>query len=93
VSVIYKSVLFGVFELLFGVLKQVVEGLVHKKNWIEILHGLTELGMYEILARMIMLIIAFIPFFAFWEIGRVFGFTKLSMLFFSKQSETPSPGK
>ena len=31
-----------------------------------------------------MLIVAFIPFFAFCELGRVLGMKKLSALFFSK---------
>jgi len=43
----------------------------------------------ELLARVIMLIIAFVPFFAFWEIGRVLGPRKLSALFFSRR-ETPA---
>ena len=90
VSVIYKSALFGVFVILFGILEHVVEGLVHKKDWTSILHGLTDIGTYELLARMIMLIIAFIPFFAFWEIGRVLGPRKLSALFFSKRAATAS---
>jgi len=86
VSVIYKSVLFGVFVFLFGVLEHVVDGLLHKKDWTSILHGLTDIGLYELLARMIMLIIAFVPFFAFWEIGRVLGPHKLSAIFFSKRA-------
>ena len=89
VSTLYKSALFGVFVFLFGVLEHVVEGLYHKKDWAAILHGLTELGMYELLARVLMLIIAFIPFFAFWEIGRVLGPRKLSALFFSRR-EAPA---
>jgi len=89
VSTFYKSALFGVFVFLFGVLEHVVEGLYHKKDWAAILHGLTELGMYELLARVVMLIIAFIPFFAFWEIGRVLGPRKVSALFFSGR-KTPA---
>src|SRR5262249_17494456 len=84
VSTLFKSALFGVLVFLFGVLEHVVEGLYHKKAWVAILHGLTELGMYELLARVIMLIIAFVPFFAFWEIGRALGPGKLSALFFSR---------
>jgi len=90
-SVLYKSALFGAFVFLFGILERVVEGLFHKEDWASILRHLTDLGMYEILARVIMLIIAFVPFFAFWEIGRVLGPGKLSALFFSRQSENPLP--
>ena len=90
-SVIFKSVLFGLLVALFGVLEHVVEGLVHKEDWASILRHLGDLGMYEILARVIMLIVAFVPFFAFWEIGRVIGPRKIAALFFSKQEQTRSP--
>jgi len=42
-SVVYKSILFGVFVLLFGILEHLVEGLVHKKDWASILHSFTDL--------------------------------------------------
>ena len=89
VPALYKSILFGVFVFLFGVLEHVVEGWFHKMDWAAIVHGLTELGMYELLARVVMLIVAFVPFFAFWEIGRVLGPRKLTALFFSRR-ETPA---
>ena len=89
VSVIGKSILFGALVLLFGILEHVVEGLLHKADPQEILHSLVELGIYELLARMLMMIVAFVPFFAFWEIGRVIGPRKLSTLFFSKQATAP----
>ena len=89
-SVVYKSALFGVFVMLFGVLEHVVEGLFQKKDAYAILHGMTEIGMYELLARVVMLIMAFIPFFAFWELGRVLGPHKLSALFFSRRTSENS---
>jgi len=91
-SVIYKSVLFGLFVALFSILEHVVEGLFHREDFAAILRHLTDIGIYEILARVIMMIVAFIPFFAFWEIGRVFGPNKLFALFFSRRSEISSPG-
>jgi hypothetical protein len=57
--------------------------LFHKQDANAILHGMIEIGMYELLARVVMLFMAFIPFFAFWELGRVLGPHKLSALFFS----------
>jgi len=50
---------------------------------------LGELGAYELGARSLMLIVAFIPFFAFWEIGRVLGAQKLAAMFFAKR-EAPA---
>ena len=89
VSVIYKSALFGVFVMLFGVLEHVIEGLFHKKNASDILRGMMDIGMDELLARVVILIIAFVPFFAFWELRRVLGPRRLSALFFSKRETLP----
>lgn len=81
-SVLYKSVVFGVFVLLFGILERVVEAWIHKTGWAGVERGLTELGLYELLARVVMLMIALVPFFAVREIGRALGRKKLSELFF-----------
>jgi hypothetical protein len=85
VSVIYKSIAFGALVLAFSLLEHVVEGLYHKQDLAGILHDITKLGLYEPLARMLMLIVAFIPFFAFWELGRVLGFRRLAALFLSRK--------
>ena len=41
-------------------------------------------GADELTARALMLIVAFVPFFAFCELGRVIGMSKLAAMFFSK---------
>lgn len=87
VPVLYRTALFGVFVMVFGVLEHVAEGLFHKKSMGDILQGMLDIGMYELLARMLMLIVAFVPFFAFWELGRALGPQKLTALFFSRKRE------
>jgi hypothetical protein len=84
-SVIVKAVIFTVLVFLFGVLEHTVEGLLHKKDWASIGRGLLDVGVHELFARMIVLFISFVPFFAFWEIGRVLGWGQLIALFFSKR--------
>ena len=76
--------------MLFGVLEHVIEGLFHRKGASDILRGMMDVGMDELLARVVMLIMAFIPFFAFWELGRVLGRRKLSELFFSRRETLPA---
>ncbi|MEX1323484.1 MAG: hypothetical protein AB1Z21_04730, partial [Synechococcaceae cyanobacterium] len=49
------------------------------------LRDLASLGVYELSARVLMLTIAFMPFFAFWEIGRVVGMQKLADMFFRRR--------
>jgi len=85
--VLYKSVFFGLLVMLFGVLEHLVGGWIHKEGLWSGLHEIAALGADEIAARALMLVVAFIPFFAFWEMGRVLGMDKLVALFFSKPKE------
>jgi hypothetical protein len=86
VPVLYKSILFGVFVLLFGIVEHLVEGWVHKQGFLGGLHDIGAIGAYELGARVLMLIVCFVPFFAFWEIGRVLGTRKLTAMFFSRRT-------
>jgi hypothetical protein len=86
VSVLYKSVIFSLFVMLFGVVEHIVEGLFHKEDARAIAHGIVSIGLYELLARTLMLIAAFVPFFAFWELGRTIGRERLMALFFSRRT-------
>jgi hypothetical protein len=85
VPVLYKSMLFGVLVILFGVVEHLVEGWFRGQGLAGGLGDIGNLGAYELGARALMLIAAFIPFFAAWEIGRVLGAQKLSALFFSRR--------
>jgi hypothetical protein len=83
VPVIYKSVLFGILVLAFAVIEHVVEGWIHGEGLLGGLRTLSETGGYELAARVVMLMVAFVPFFAFGELGRVVGTKKLAAMFFS----------
>jgi hypothetical protein len=84
VPVLYKSILFGVLVLLFGIVEHLVEGWFHKQGLAGGLREIGDLGAYELGARVLMLVLAFVPFFAFAEISRVLGAQKLAAMFFSK---------
>lgn len=84
VPVIYKSIVFGLLVALFGVVEHLVEGWFHKQGLWSGLHQIAATGANELAARALMLIVAFVPFFAFAEIGRVLGAHKLWAMFFSK---------
>jgi hypothetical protein len=83
--VLHKSIVFGLLVMLFGVVERLVEGWVHKQGLWGGLREINELGAYELGARSLMLIVAFVPFFAFWEIGRVLGAQRLGAMFFSQR--------
>lgn len=85
VPVLYKSLLFGIFVLLFGVLEHLVDGWIHERGLLGGLRDLSELSSYELGARVLMLIAAFIPFFALWEISRTLGPQTLGTMFFGKR--------
>ena len=85
VPVLYKSILFGIFVLLFGVIEHLVEGWIRRQGLLGGLHEISALGRDELGARALILIVAFVPFFAFYEIGRVIGMQKLAAMFFSKR--------
>jgi hypothetical protein len=91
VPVLYKSILFGALVLLFGIVEHVVEGWFHKQGVVGGLREIDNLGVYELGARVLMLIVAFVPFFAFSEIGRVIGPQKLAALFFAKREAVATP--
>jgi hypothetical protein len=85
IPVLIKAVIYAVFAGLFFLLEHLVEGFVHRESWAQIEHGLVRAGPDEVLARTIMVIVAFIPFFAFWETDRVLGESKLFSLFFHRR--------
>ena len=85
VPVLYKSILFAILVLLLGVVEHLVEGWFHKQGLVGGLHEIASLGGYELGARVLMLVVAFVPFFAFGEIGRALGAQKLAAMFFSKR--------
>jgi len=93
VPVIYKSLLFGLLVLLFGILEHIVEGWFHKQGLLGGLREFGEVGAYELGARVVMLMVAFVPFFAFVEIGRTLGGRKLAAMFFSKPHVPGAAGR
>jgi len=88
-SVAYKTLTFGLVVLAFGILERIVTGLFHHKTWQEIVETFVSLGIYELMARVLMMMIAFIPMFAFWELGRVVGGDKLRLYFLGGIAERP----
>lgn len=85
VPVLYKSLFFGALVFLFGILEHIVKGWFHHEGLLGGLRTLGETSAYEIGARAVMLIVAFVPFFAFAELSRVMGGHALKALFFDRR--------
>ena len=85
IAVLRKALLFGVFIAAFNLLERGVEGYFHAgHDWAGALEAIRSVGIYEMLARTLVMMIALIPFFGFVELGRVLGPGKLSALFFGR---------
>jgi hypothetical protein len=82
VPVLYKSLLFGLLVLFFGLFEHLVKGWFHKQGVLGGLSDIGELSAYELGARVVMLIVALVPFFAFSEMSRVLGAQELNGMFF-----------
>lgn len=79
---LYKSIVFTLFVGLFGLAEHTIEGLLHGKGITEGFKVFVSMGEYELLARCLIVFVAFIPFFAFEELDRVLGEGKLGKLLF-----------
>jgi hypothetical protein len=83
-KVLQSSLVYGALVAVFAVLEHVVEGMVHGKTLAASLEAFWDTGVYEILGRGLVVFVAFLPFFAFWELGSLTGETKLFDYFFKK---------
>jgi hypothetical protein len=86
IAALFKAVLYGVLVAIFAVLEHLIDGLIHGKDAAMVWQELLGLGKDEILARTLMVIVTFVPFFAFWETGRVLGEGKLLAMFFRRRA-------
>jgi hypothetical protein len=85
---LYKTVAFTLFVGVFTLIENMVKGLWQGRG---ITGGLVDYfakGPHELLAGSLVIFVAFIPFFAFKELGRVLGEEKIWALFF----RTRDPG-
>lgn len=88
-SVLRASVLYALLVGVFAILEHIVEGLVHGKTLAASFEAFLQQGVWEILGRTLVLFVAFIPFFAFWEVGRLAGDRKLFDVFFRRRVQKP----
>ena len=90
VPTVYKAIVFSIFVAIFGVVEHTTIGLLHGEGIAGGFEELMRAGKDELLARCMIMFVAFIPFFAFEELERVLGEGKLSKLFFRRRSAAES---
>jgi hypothetical protein len=79
--VLYKSFAFGVLLFVFHIVEEVIKRLVHHHPVAGVIR---DIDTDQMMARTIIVICAFIPLFAWTELGRVMGEEKLHTLFFKR---------
>jgi len=90
VPTVYKAIVFTIFVGIFGVVESTISGLLHGKGIAGGFDEFLSAGRLELLARSMVTFVAFIPFFAFEELGLVLGEGKLGKLFFRRRSAAES---
>jgi hypothetical protein len=83
---LYKSFAFIVFVGVFKFIEHVIMVLWNGEEITRELFELSENGFHELLANSLVVFVAFIPFFAVKELGRMFGKDKIFALFFQRRA-------
>jgi len=84
---LYKTVVFTLFVGVFTLIEHAIKGLWRGKGLAGGLVDLLGKGHHELLAGCLVTFVAFIPFFAFRELGRVLGEDKIRVLFFRRRDD------
>jgi uncharacterized membrane protein len=85
VPTLYKTVLFTVFVAVFKVIEHGVRGLWHGLGFMGGLAEISKQGVEIALANALVILVAFVPFFAVKELGRVWGEQRIWALFFRRR--------
>jgi hypothetical protein len=82
-STFYKAVVFTFAVFIFDVIEMVIEGYLKRKGFLGVEQEFASKDKYQALAKCLIVFFAFIPFFAFKELGRVIGEDKIKQMFFT----------
>jgi hypothetical protein len=86
-STLFRTVVFSLFVGAFTLIEHVIKSLWMGKGFTADLVGFLGKGRHELLAGCLVTFVAFIPFFAFRELGRVLGEGKIRALFFRRRAD------
>ncbi len=85
IPTLYKAVVFTVWVGVFKLIEYTITGLLHRRGVAAGVDELLRHGWDAFLAECLVVFSAFIPFFAFKELGRVLGEGKVGELFFRRK--------
>jgi hypothetical protein len=78
---VYKSAVFTIFYLMFHLLEEGVRGALHGKGFLHAVQVETFTGVAGLLARLLFVFYAFVPFFALMETRQAIGIERFHELF------------
>jgi hypothetical protein len=84
---LYKTLLFTVFVACFKLLEHGLKGVLRGEGLAGGLAEIIEKGPFEVMANSLVVLVAFLPFFAVKELARVLGKKTISTLFFHRNPE------
>jgi hypothetical protein len=84
---LYKTVVFTLFVGVFTLIEHAIKGLWKGEGFTRGVVDFLGKGPYELLANSLIVFVAFIPFFAVKELGRVLGEEKIRALFFRSRAD------
>jgi hypothetical protein len=92
VATFYYAVVFSAFASVFEIVEHLILGWFHGKSPAAVFAEILEKGWPHLLAMTMVVFVAFLPFFAFRELGRALGERKLHDLFFRGVKEETESG-
>lgn len=81
---VYKTIVFSIWVFIFRVFESFARSFFHGNGIFEELKNALEKNPYEMAAQVLMVFFAFLPFFAFRELGNILGKEKLLKIFFNR---------
>jgi hypothetical protein len=86
--VLYKSFVYGLLVFVFHLVEDFVKRLIHGEPRGTVFHNI---DLNDLASRTIVIFLAFIPLFAFMELGRIIGEEELHALFFHPRTANTHP--
>ena len=90
--VLYKAVMFALLVLGFAVVEHIVSAWYHAKGIQGVFESVAAVKLSEVGARVLLLTVTLVPFFAFWEVARVLGPDRMRALFTTRREEAQAAG-
>jgi hypothetical protein len=89
---VYKAVVFSLWVGAFTVVEELVDGWLRGVGWAGAVADLLGSGRYELSAKCLVTLVAFIPFFAFGELEGVLGKGRIRTLLFGRGAASAARG-